>query len=103
MESDAISWKELDTLTKLLSDKINATGKKFNSISTITRGGLVPSRLVADRLDIHEIQVDYSKVDSIVSAISQAAYSGSKGDRNFFWQYIKLCSTQISNSKMILK
>lgn len=31
MESGAISWKEVDTLTKLLSDKIKATGK--NSIA----------------------------------------------------------------------
>jgi hypoxanthine phosphoribosyltransferase len=64
MESDSISWKEVDALTKLLSDKIKATGKKFNSISTITRGGLVPSRLMADRLDIHEILVDKNKVPS---------------------------------------
>lgn len=54
----------MDALTKLLSDKIKATGKKFNSISTITRGGLVPSRLMADRLDIHEILVDKNKVPS---------------------------------------
>ena len=64
MESGAISWKEVDDLTKLLSDKIKATGKKFNSISTITRGGLVPSRLMADRLDINEILVDKNKVPS---------------------------------------
>ena len=64
MESGTISWKEVDTLTKLLSDKIKATGKKFNSISTITRGGLVPSRLVADKLDINEILVDKNKVPS---------------------------------------
>lgn len=64
MESGAISWKEVDTLTKLLSDKIKATGKKFNSISTITRGGLVPSRLVADKLDINEILVDKNNVPS---------------------------------------
>lgn len=64
MESGAISWKEVDTLTKLLSDKIKATGKKFNSISTITRGGLVPSRLMADKLDINEILVDKNKVPS---------------------------------------
>lgn len=64
MESDDISWKEIDTLTKLLSDKIKETGKKFTSISTITRGGLVPSRLMADKLDIHEILVDKDKVPS---------------------------------------
>ena len=64
MESDTITWREIDNLVKQLSDKIKMTGKKFNSISTITRGGLVPSRLVADRLDINEILVDKSNVPS---------------------------------------
>ena len=64
MESDTITWREIDNLVKQLSDKIKMTGKKFNSISTITRGGLVPSRLVADRLDINEILVDKSNIPS---------------------------------------
>ena len=64
MESDTISWKEVDSLTKLLSDKIKRTGRKFNSISTITRGGLVPSRLMADRLDINEVLVDKNEIPS---------------------------------------
>jgi uncharacterized protein len=64
MESDAVSWPRIESLAKLLSDKVKATGREFNSISTITRGGLVPARLLADRLDINEIQVDKNRVSS---------------------------------------
>lgn len=64
MESDAVSWSRIESLSKLLSDKVKATGREFNSISTITRGGLVPARLLADRLDINEILVDKNRVSS---------------------------------------
>lgn len=62
MESYIVKWKEIESLSKALSEKIFATGKEFNSISTITRGGLVPARLIADRLDIHQILVDKNKI-----------------------------------------
>lgn len=62
MESDAVSWNRIESITKLLAEKIKSTRKEFNSISTISRGGLVPARLVADRLDIHEIIVDKNKI-----------------------------------------
>ncbi len=64
MESDPVSWKRIESITKLLVEKIKTTKKEFNSVSTITRGGLVPARLVADRLDIHEILVDKNKIPS---------------------------------------
>ena len=64
MESDTVSWKRIESIAKLLAEKIKSNGKKFNSISTITRGGLVPARLIADRLDIQEIQVDKNKIPS---------------------------------------
>jgi hypothetical protein len=62
MESDKQSWQKIESLTKLLCEKIKATGREFNSVSTITRGGLVPARLVADRLNINEILVDKPKI-----------------------------------------
>ena len=62
MESDNISWHQIEILVELLAKKIIATGKEFNSVSTITRGGLVPARLMADRLDIHEILADKNKI-----------------------------------------
>jgi len=41
--------------------------REFNSISTISRGGLVPARLLADHLGIDVILVDQKKIsfDSI--------------------------------------
>ena len=64
MESDSVSWSRIESLAKLLSDKVQESGRKFKSISTITRGGLVPARLLADRLDINEILVDKNRVAS---------------------------------------
>jgi uncharacterized protein len=64
MESYNLSWTLVENLVKTLAEKVKVTRKDFNSISTISRGGLVPARLMADRLDIHEIQVDKNKISS---------------------------------------
>jgi uncharacterized protein len=64
MESDTVSWTRIESLIKILVDKIRKSGIEFNSISTISRGGLVPARLMADHLDIHEILVDKNKIPS---------------------------------------
>ena len=64
MESDSVTWSRIESLVKILADKIEQSGHLFNSISTISRGGLVPSRLIADHLDIHEILVDKNKIPS---------------------------------------
>ncbi len=64
MESDSVSWSRIESIVKILAEKIKSTGKEFNSISTISRGGLVPARLMADYLDIHEILTDKNKVPS---------------------------------------
>lgn len=62
-----VYWSEIETLVKILSEKIIATDRTFSSISTISRGGLVPSRLLADHLGIENIFVDKNKIpiDSI--------------------------------------
>ena len=62
MESDHVSWTRIELLVKDLSEKILQTSKDFQSISTITRGGLVPARLIADRLGIDEILVDKKRI-----------------------------------------
>jgi hypoxanthine phosphoribosyltransferase len=62
MEYDSVSWTRIESLVKTLAAKIKDTGKEFNSISTVSRGGLVPARLMADNLDIHEILADKNKV-----------------------------------------
>lgn len=64
MESDNVSWTRIESLAKILSEKIKKTSIEFHSISTISRGGLVPARLLADRLGINEILVDKNKIPS---------------------------------------
>jgi hypoxanthine phosphoribosyltransferase len=63
-DSQKVSWSEIEKLMKILSEKIIATGREFSSISTISRGGLVPARLLADHLGIDIILVDQKKIPS---------------------------------------
>ena len=57
-ENDLKNWAEIEQCVKILVEKILETNKQFKAIYTISRGGLVPARLVADRLDIKQILVD---------------------------------------------
>ncbi|PJB97821.1 MAG: phosphoribosyltransferase, partial [Nitrosopumilales archaeon CG_4_9_14_0_8_um_filter_34_10] len=59
-----ITWVDVERLTKLLSKKISQTSNEFSSISTISRGGLVPARLLADHMGIDTILVDKNKIPS---------------------------------------
>ena len=67
IESQKINWSEIEKLIKFLSQKILDLPREFTSISTISRGGLVPARLLADHLGIKTILVDQNKIpyDSI--------------------------------------
>ncbi|HUT06000.1 MAG TPA: phosphoribosyltransferase [Nitrosopumilaceae archaeon] len=62
--SEKVSWSEVELLIKTLSEKIISMPRKFSSISTISRGGLVPSRLLADHLGFDTILVDQKKISS---------------------------------------
>jgi len=62
--SEKVSWSEIEKLTKILSQKITSLNQEFSSISTISRGGLVPSRLLADHLGLDTILVDQKKISS---------------------------------------
>ena len=53
-----MTWSEIESCVKILSDEIKKTGFEFDAIATISRGGLVPARLVADRFNIKKILVD---------------------------------------------
>jgi hypoxanthine phosphoribosyltransferase len=59
-----VSWSEIDSLIELLSNSILKSKKEFSSISTISRGGLIPSRLLADHLGIEKIFVDKKIISS---------------------------------------
>jgi len=59
-----VNWNEIESLIKTLSKKILKLPVSFSSITTVSRGGLIPSRLLADHLDIETIFVDKNKISS---------------------------------------
>lgn len=63
-ESQKVTWSEVERLMKTLAEKITVLNRDFSSITTISRGGLVPARLLADHLGIDTITVDSKKISS---------------------------------------
>jgi hypoxanthine phosphoribosyltransferase len=63
-ESQKVTWSEVEKLIKVLADKVSSLQREFSNITTISRGGLVPSRLLADHLGINTIIVDPKKISS---------------------------------------
>ena len=61
-----VSWSEIDSLIEHLSNLILKSNNVFSSITTLSRGGLVPSRLLADRLGIEKIFVDEKVIPILI-------------------------------------
>jgi hypoxanthine phosphoribosyltransferase len=59
-----VNWPEIDSLMQVLSDRILKSSRTFSSITTLSRGGLIPSRLLADHLGIQTILVDQETISS---------------------------------------
>ncbi|MCV0409712.1 phosphoribosyltransferase [Nitrosopumilus sp.] len=59
-----VDWNEIESLVNILSKKIAKLPRTFSTITTISRGGLIPSRLLADQLGIEKILVDKNKISS---------------------------------------
>ncbi len=57
-----LTWPDIESQVQILSDKIKKTGFEFDTIATVSRGGLVPARLVADNFDVKKILVDKKKI-----------------------------------------
>jgi uncharacterized protein len=53
-----MTWSDIELCVKTLCDEIQKTGFEFDRIATISRGGLVPARLIADHFNIKKILVD---------------------------------------------
>jgi len=63
MESDIVTWDKVEELSKILWRNLEEkTTIKFHSVSTISRGGLVPARLMADIMGIDEILVNKNQI-----------------------------------------
>ena len=61
---EEVNWSDIENLVVILSKKILELPQNFSSISTVSRGGLIPSRLLADALGIKNIFVDEKNISS---------------------------------------
>lgn len=62
MESNQIKkvfldWNTIESLCNTLSDQIKDVGLKYDTIVSIGRGGMIPARLIAENLDIHNVEI----------------------------------------------
>ena len=64
VEMQEVNWNDVDEIIEKLSERILQLNRTFSSISTVSRGGLIPSRLIADALNIKKIYVDQNKISS---------------------------------------
>jgi hypoxanthine phosphoribosyltransferase len=88
-----VSWPEIDSLIENLSNLILKSKNKFSSITTLSRGGLVPSRLLADQLGIEKIFVD-EKVIPINSLVVDDIFDSGK-------TFDKIISKSEDSSKLL--
>jgi len=61
MEVLYLTWEEALKLCYSLAEKVMESGMDFDAIVTISRGGLVPARIVSDVLGVDELFVVRSK------------------------------------------
>ena len=71
-----MSWSDIEACVKTLSYKILKTGFEFDVIATISRGGLVPARLVADHFNVKKILVDKNIIPKRVLFVDDIYDSG---------------------------
>ena len=64
IEMQEVNWTDIEEIIKILSKRVLELNRTFSSISTVSRGGLIPSRLIADALNIKKIYVDENKISS---------------------------------------
>jgi uncharacterized protein len=64
IEMQEVNWNGIEEIIKKLSKRILELNRNFSSITTVSRGGLIPSRLIADALNIKKIYVDQNKISS---------------------------------------
>ena len=64
VEMQEVTWNDIEQIVKKLSKSILELNRSFSSITTISRGGLIPSRLIAYALNIKKIYVDQNNISS---------------------------------------
>ena len=78
-----LTWKEIESYVMILSDKIKKTGFEFDKIATVSRGGLVPARLIADHFNVKMIRIDKKKIPKKTLFVDDIYDSGDTFKRIF--------------------
>ena len=60
--SSSLSWSDIEQDVKTLARKVRDAGIVFDKIATVSRGGLIPARLLADQFGIKTILVDKYRI-----------------------------------------
>ena len=76
--SQYITWIDIENTVEIVSKKILNLSKNFSSISTVSRGGLIPSRLLADSLGIEKIIINTAAFLSPQLVLDLSKISGSQ-------------------------
>lgn len=76
-----LTWSDIESQVKVLVTKIRKTGFEFDKIATVSRGGLVPARLVADHFNIKKILVDKNKISQRTLFVDDVYDSGDTFNR----------------------
>ena len=79
----SLTWSDIESQVSVLVTKIRKSGFEFDKIATVSRGGLVPARLVADHFNIKKILVDKNKIPSRTLFVDDIYDSGDTFDRVF--------------------
>jgi hypoxanthine phosphoribosyltransferase len=78
-----LEWSDIESQVQILCTKIQKTGFEFNKIATVSRGGLVPARLVADNFNIKKIFVDKNKIPEKTLFVDDIYDSGDTFEKIF--------------------
>jgi len=75
-ERDIVTWQDLDRLIGVLAERLS--GRTFDVMLTITRGGMVPAGMLSYRLGLRDI---------LVAAVEYYDDHGRPGPRPTFFQF----------------
>lgn len=78
-----LEWSDIELQVRILCAKIRKSGFEFDKIATVSRGGLVPARLVADNFNIKKILVDKKKISEKILFVDDIYDSGDTFEKIF--------------------
>ena len=79
----SLTWSDIESQVAVLATKIRKSGFEFDVIATVSRGGLVPARLLADHFNIKKILVDKNKISLRTLFVDDIYDSGDTFDKVF--------------------